>query len=250
MKHLKTEALVIRSQSYSEADKLLTLLTLEGGKIPSIARGACKTKSKLSASVELFTRGDFLLYRGRTLATVTQGEILNSFYSLRMDLLSYAYGQYFCELIGRLLEENEPCPKEYRLFLSALEAMNGDTAYLEVLARSFELKLVKNLGYTPYLDSCLVCSTQKTPFRLSFREGGLLCSKCSMRDPGANKITPGTLSLLAKLLTADFKRLRILKMNSKQRQEIFSINQALLSYNFNLGRCKALAFLEQLGCSR
>lgn len=248
MKHLKTEALVIRSQSYSEADKLLTLLTLEGGKVPSIARGACKTKSKLAASVQLFTRGDFLLYRGKTLATVTQGEILNSFYPLRVDLLKYAYGQYFCELIGRLLEENEPCPQEYRLLLSALETMNGDTAYLEVLARSFELKLLKNLGYTPYLDSCLVCSAQKAPFWLSFREGGLLCSQCSMRDPGAKKISLGTLSLLVKLLAADFKRLRILKMNAPQRQEILSVNQTLLSHNLNLGSCKTLAFLEQLGC--
>ncbi len=247
MKHLKTEALVIRSQNYSEADKLLTLLTLERGKVPAIARGACKTKSKLAASVQLFTRGDFLLYMGKTLATVTQGEIQESFHSLRYDLFKYAYGQYFCELTGRVLEEGEPCPQEYRLLLSSLEAMNNDTAYLEVLARSFELKLLKILGYPPYLECCLACSSQEGPFWLSFREGGIFCSQCSLRDPGAKKILPGTLSLLMKLLSADFKLLRALKMSSHQRGEIQSINKKLLSFNLNLGGSKTLAFLEQLG---
>lgn len=248
MKYLKTEALVIRSQNYSEADKLLTLLTLERGKVPAIARGACKTKSKLAASVQLFTRGDFLLYMGKTLATVTQGEILNSFHPLRYDLFKYAYGQYFCELTARLLEENEPCPQEYGLVLSALEAMNSDAAYLEVLARSFELKLLKILGYPPYLDCCLACSSKEGPFWFSVREGGLLCPQCSLRDPGAKKVSPGSLSLLMKLLSVDFKRLRTLRMSPGQREEIISINKKLLSFNLNLGGCKTLAFLEQLGC--
>ncbi len=248
MKYLKTEALVIRAQNFSEADKLLTLFTLEKGKVPAIARGACKTKSKLASSVQLFTRGDFLLYMGKTLATVSQGEIRESFHSLRYDLFNYAYGQYFCELVGRLLEEKEPCPQEYRLLLDALESMNGDTAYLEVLARSFELKLLKILGYPPYLECCLACSSQEGPLWLSFREGGLLCSRCSLRDPGAKKIPPGTLSLLTKLLSADFKALRALRMSSSQREDILSINKGLIRFNLNLGGCKSLRFLEQLGC--
>ncbi len=247
MKLIQTEGLVTGSRSYSEADKLLTLFTLEKGKVPAIARGACKTKSKLAASVQLFTRGDYQLHMGKSLATVTQGEIKTSFYSLRYDLTNYAYGQYFCELVNRLLEEKEPFPEVYQLLLIVFEVLKNGELDMELLARSFELKMLSILGYRPYLERCLACSRDSNFYRLSFREGGILCAECSLGSPGSQKINPGTLSVLKKLLSANCSLLKILKVSSSQKKEILLINKKLLSYNVNLGSCKSLVFLEELG---
>ncbi|PKM78949.1 MAG: DNA repair protein RecO [Firmicutes bacterium HGW-Firmicutes-13] len=245
MKYLKTEGLVIRSRSYSEADKLLTLFTLERGKVPAIAKGACKAKSKLGASVQMFTRGEFFLYMGRTLATVTQSEIKNSFHSLQYDLVKYAYGQYFCELVGRLMEENEPNREVYELLLAAFEFLSKEID-ADILARSFELKLLRILGYMPHLDGCLACSGLNSSYRLSYKEGGILCQSCSIRDPGAFKISLGTLSLLKKLLYADFTRLKVLKVELSQKREIKAINKKFFNHNLGLGTCKSMTFLEEL----
>lgn len=245
MKYLKTEGLVIRSQSYREADKLLTLFTLEGGKIPAVARGACKTKSKLAASVELFTRGDYLLYMGKTLATVTQAEIKTSFHSFRYDLVKYAYGQYFCELAGRVMEEREPNREVYALLLAVFGSLTKEID-VEILARSFELKLLRILGYMPHLNGCLACSKQNGSYRLSYKEGGVLCSSCSIRDSTALKISMGNLSLLKKLLNADFTKLKVLKVGSAQKKEIMAINKKFLQYNLRLSTCRSMVFLEEL----
>lgn len=247
-RYLKTEGLIIRSSSYGEADKLLNLLTLEGGRLPAIAKGACKPGSRLSGPVLLFTRGDYLLYKGKTLFTLTQGEILDSYQSLRDDLEKYAYGQYFCELMGRVLEEREPCPEMYLLLRAAFEALlqGGD---LETLARAYELKLLKGLGYAPYLGGCLACSRQVVPgsARLSCKEGGLLCPRCSARDKGALKLSPGSLPLLQRLLTPGFSRLKVLRLSPIQKKELLLVTKGLLGFSTSLGPCKSLAFLEELG---
>lgn len=245
MKNLRTEGLVIRSGNYGEADKLLTIFTLDRGKIPAIARGACKTKSKLAACVQLFTRGEFLLYMGKTLATVTQAEIKHSFYTLREDLFKYSYGQYFCELVGKLLEEKVPCPENYWLLLSAFKALEGE-GDMEVLARSFELKFLTLAGYEPYLEGCLACGGEASSYRLNYKEGGLVCSRCASQEGNSLKISLGIPSLLKKLIAWDLPRLKILKIQVPQKKKIAFINKKMLEYNMNLGPCKSLTFLESL----
>ena len=80
---LKTRALVLRSRPLGERDRLLSLLTLEQGKLSAVAPGARKIKSKLAAGVDYFTCGSFLLYRGRSLFTVSQLEVETSFRNIR-----------------------------------------------------------------------------------------------------------------------------------------------------------------------
>lgn len=247
MKNLNTEGLVIRSGNYGEAHKLLTIFTPQGGKIPAIARGACKTKSKLAAGVQLFIRGDYLLYMGKTLATVTQAQIKNSFYPLREDLFKYSYGQYFCELVGRLLEERTPSPEIYWLLLWAFKVLQeGGEGEGEVLARSFELKLLSLSGYEPHLQGCLLCGEENTSYRFYYQEGGLVCLRCTPLEGVSRPISLGTCSLLKKLLTSDFNRLKVLKIPPSTRKEIAFINKKMLEHNMNLTFCRSLNFLEAL----
>jgi len=65
----KTDALVLYSRNLGEADRLITLLAWERGKITAVARGARKVKSKLAAGVDLFTYGQYQFHRGRTLGS-------------------------------------------------------------------------------------------------------------------------------------------------------------------------------------
>jgi len=62
---IKTEAVVLRSMRYGEADRILTVLTLEHGKIGVIARGVRKSQSRLASRTDLFTRSRMQLARGR-----------------------------------------------------------------------------------------------------------------------------------------------------------------------------------------
>ncbi|NLJ55982.1 MAG: DNA repair protein RecO, partial [Firmicutes bacterium] len=110
MKLLKTRALILRSRPLGERDRLLSLFTYEQGKLTAVAPGARKVKSRLAAGVDYFNCGHFLLYRGKSLFTVTQLEIEINFVQIRKNIRAYACGMYFCELVEKLLEEGEPLP--------------------------------------------------------------------------------------------------------------------------------------------
>jgi len=59
------EGIVLRRIDYGEADRILTVLTLEHGKIGVIARGVRKSQSRLASRTDLFTRSRMQLARGR-----------------------------------------------------------------------------------------------------------------------------------------------------------------------------------------
>ena len=86
----KEQGIVLRSHKLGEADKIVTILTQGSGKVRAVAKGIRKTRSRFGARLEPLTHVSLLLYRGRSLDTVTQAEILSSFRTLRtgFDLIA------------------------------------------------------------------------------------------------------------------------------------------------------------------
>src|SRR3972149_6061937 len=102
----RTEAIVLRRADLGEADRLLTLLTPERGKLRVIAKGVRKIASRKSGHVELFNRVSLLMARGRgELDIVSQAETIEASRPLRDDLLRSTYAHYAAELIERFAEE-------------------------------------------------------------------------------------------------------------------------------------------------
>ncbi|MEG3067513.1 MAG: DNA repair protein RecO [Syntrophaceticus schinkii] len=103
----KAEAIVLRSIVYGEADRILTLFTREDGKVSAIAKGVRKTTSRLRGAVQLFSHTRLVLYSGRSLDTVSQGEAEDEFSYLERDLECFATASYCAELVSRLTPERE-----------------------------------------------------------------------------------------------------------------------------------------------
>lgn len=173
MGEIRSQAVILRARDYREADKLVTLLTRDVGKITIIARGTKRAKSKFASLVEPLTLGNFLLHRGKSLDILIQGEIIKAYGSLRMDLLRYAYGQYFCEMCERALPEGEPAANVFTLLVAALELLESDEDPARV-ARCFELSLLDELGFRPWLDGCRHCGGTDGPFRFDPQAGSLV----------------------------------------------------------------------------
>src|SRR5699024_11768395 len=101
------EGIVIRTQNYSETHKIITIFSKELGKISAICRGANKTKSKLSSLAQPFIKASFLIYLSKGLSTVQQGEIIEYFRSIRVDIIKTAYVEYLIEIITILFDDKE-----------------------------------------------------------------------------------------------------------------------------------------------
>ncbi len=116
----RTDALILRRQDFGEADRLLTVLTPEHGKIRAIAKGTRKPTARKTGHVELFALVDMLIARGRELHVVTQAETKEPFLLLREDLMRGAYADYVVELLDRFTAEQDTSRAEFELLSHAL----------------------------------------------------------------------------------------------------------------------------------
>jgi len=179
---LKTEAVVLRSIRYGEADRILHLYSRNRGRIGAIAKGARRPKSRFGGRLEPFFRLDLILHEGRSdLLTVTGVSTLDGFPRLRASGAALGAGARACDAVLRLLDSVEPNPAAYNLLCRYLALLDdpaaGCAAGLET-ALSFRLKLALAAGFVPELASCASCGEADHLSGFSGAAGGVVCAAC------------------------------------------------------------------------
>lgn len=181
-KTLKTEAVVLRSIRYGEADRILHLYSKTRGRIGAIAKGARKPKSRFGGRLEPFFRLDLVLHEGRgELLTVTSVATVDGFPRLRTSGRSLDAAARACDAVLRLLDSPEPNPPAYNLlchYLSLLDDPEAERADRLGTALSFRLKLALAAGFAPELASCAHCGEADYLSGFSGAAGGVVCSSC------------------------------------------------------------------------
>ena len=121
----RDEAVVLRTHKLGEADRIITLLTRQHGRVRAVARGVRRTTSRFGSRLEPFTHVDLQLADGRNLDTITQAETLTPFASgLGADYERYTAGTVMLETAERLVtEEKEPATQHFLLLVGGLRAM-------------------------------------------------------------------------------------------------------------------------------
>ena len=179
---LKTEAVVLRSIRYGEADRILHLYTAQRGRVGAIAKGARRTKSRFGGRLEPFFRLDLMLHEGRgELLTVTQASTVDGYPRLRASGAALAAGARACDAVLRLLDSAEPNPPAYNLlcrYLALLDDPGAPDAASLPTALSFRLKLALAAGFSPELASCARCGAAEHLVGFSGAAGGAVCASC------------------------------------------------------------------------
>lgn len=180
MKTLKTEAVVLRSIRFGEADRILHLYTPDDGKLGAIAKGARRTKSRFGARLEPFMRVNLVLRVGRgDLHGISAVETVQQFPRLRMSAAGLDWAARSCDAVGRLLDGPDPHPLAYNLLVNSLAAVDADPALAGKGAQvSFRLKLLVAAGLQPCLDSCVSCGSPGPLSSFSGAAGGVTCRDC------------------------------------------------------------------------
>ena len=147
-----TKALVLREVKYKEADKLLTVLTGDEGKLTVKARGALRKGCKYGAAAQLLTYSELTLYDYQGKWLVSEAETIEQFLPLRADIERLALGVYFAELLEAVSDEDLPNPALLQLGLNSLFALSKGLYPLEHVKAVFELRLLCIAGFAPDLD--------------------------------------------------------------------------------------------------
>ncbi len=174
----KTEAVVLRSIRYGEADRIIHLYTTTRGRVNAIAKGARRPKSRFGGRLEPFFRCELVLYEGRgELCTVNAASTLDGYPALRADGAAIDAAARACDAVLRLLDSAEPNLLAYNLLCRYLALLEAGEERLEA-ALAFRLKLILVAGFAPELAACARCGERQDLSGFSGAAGGVVCGSC------------------------------------------------------------------------
>lgn len=199
----RDRAVVLRTHTLGEADRIITLLTRGRGQLRAVAKGIRKTTSRFGGRLEPFMHIDLQLAEGRTLDTITQVQTLDPFARhIGSDYSAYTCGTAILETAERLVHD-EPAAQQYLLLVSALRAMTQGDRAPSLLLDSYQLRAMAVAGYAPSFDACAQCGRSGPHRNFHAGSGGILCEQC--RIPGSAHPQAETVQLLAALFSGDWQ---------------------------------------------
>lgn len=176
----KTEAVVLRSIRFGEADRVLHLYSERRGRIGAVAKGVRRVRSRFGGRLEPLSRVQLVLHEGRgELCTVTQADTVHGHAALRERRDSLERGVQACEAVLRLFDSQEPNGPVYNLLCRELALLDADpAAATRGQALAFRLKLLLAAGFLPELAACAACGEREHLGGFSAAAGGVVCAGC------------------------------------------------------------------------
>ena len=177
---VKTQAIVLRSIRFGEADRIVHLYTPHRGRIGAIAKGARRSRSRFGGRLEPFFRLDLVLHEGRgDLLTVTAAETVAGYGRLRADGPALDGAARACDALSRLFATEEAHPEVYNLLCNELALLDAEPALAgHANQLAFRLKLLLAAGLAPQLAACASCGSPEHLTGFSGAAGGVVCSAC------------------------------------------------------------------------
>ncbi len=185
---IKTEAVVLTSYPFREADRSYNALTKEHGKVSFVGRGARKGKAKLAPHLEPYAIIDLEIVQGRRSTTVISVEHKQAFRGINDVFGKRVLAQSSLSLLNTHIKEHDRDPYLYEGLLDWMNFLDESPEFSQLRSNfvlgSFLMKFMSHLGYEVELNSCISCKSEIFP--LSFRwhggRGGLVCSDCIEKD--------------------------------------------------------------------
>ncbi len=190
----KDEAVVLRTMRLGEADRIVTLVGRNNGKIRAVVKGVRRTKSRYGGRLEPFSYVSLVIWKGKSdLHTITQAEVLDPFRAVKEDLDRLSLGSVMLEACDRVAQESEASSKVLNLLVESLRRLSADGSPM-VLA-GFLLQLCGIAGFAPSMDRCAECSRPASWF--SPGQGGAVCPGCRTFD--SEEVGTSVLELMSDL---------------------------------------------------
>jgi DNA repair protein RecO (recombination protein O) len=243
----RDDGVVLRTQKLGEADRIITLLCRQNGRVRAVAKGVRRTKSRFGARLEPFTHVDLMIHPGRSLDVITQAEVIRAYGSpLAADYPKYTAGAAMLETAERLTPvEKEPAIRQFLLLIGGLRALgeadvpvpdpdsphrstdgagsagqsptatSGAALDPRLVLDAYLLRSLAVAGYAPALAECARCGTaDRRLSAFAVGAGGMVCESC--RPPGAASPSPETIALMQALLRGDWDS----AMRSERRHRV------------------------------
>lgn len=238
----RDEGVVLRTQKLGEADRIITLLTREHGRIRAVGKGVRRTRSKFGSRLEPFTHVDLQVYEGRSLDVVQQAETITSYGDQVVgDYARYTSGTAMLETAERMTaEENEPSVQQFLLLVGGLRTLAEGSHGPGLVLDAFLLRSLAVAGYAASFSDCARCALPGPHPFFNVSAGGAVCAGC--RPGGSVSPARETLDLLAALLSGDWPAADA--ADARHRREGSGLVAAYLQWHLERG-LRSLPMVER-----
>ena len=218
----RTDAIILRRRNFGEADRLLTVLTPRHGCLELIAKGARKPASAKTGHVELYTRSEMLVHRGRELGLAQQAELRKAWRPLHEDLQRGAWAGHVAELVLRFATPGEDEMSALFELLDATFTRLCGEQDARLVVRHFELQLLDETGFRPELQRCVVGGEEivAQDQYFSHGSGGVVCPECAARAAGRLPLALATLKVLRHLQRSPWAQARALRLAEARHNDV------------------------------
>lgn len=211
----RTEAIVLKTTSFGDADLIVTYLTRKYGLVRAFAKSPKKIKSKFGSSLEPLTHSHISFFgkEETPLPRLIQSDIIQPFQSLREDFTSLMKIYEMLELCLTFLPEREPNEENYRLLLNTLIKMEENSDQ-RICRLYYKLKFLDIAGLLPGLDACGRCgrlpgTNRYHSFYIS--DGSIICSNCLRNGKKPLVFSEGSLKFYKSILKWNYSTIDRIK---------------------------------------
>ncbi len=219
MASTKVKAIVIGGTNVKEKDKLLTLFSLEEGKISVSMKGVRGDKAKLKSAKDVFTFGEFVIEEGKFSKIVTSVDVIDNFYALSADIEKYYEACAVVDVVGKVTTEPNP-----QLFIELIKALKT-LCYADVkkyyVIDKFLLTIFKAMGYGFLDDKCSGCGAKLEKKYFNFTIGEIVCPAC--RTMQSEEVSGACFSAMKLLENIDYDKLHTIKLGGLGEMQAYNL---------------------------
>ncbi|MDY5584617.1 MAG: DNA repair protein RecO [Arcanobacterium sp.] len=237
----RDKAIVLRTHDLGEADRIITLLTRDNGKVRAVAKGVRKTKSRYGSRLEPFSYVDIQLYAGKTFEVVSQVESINAYHRVIITNYDvYTAASAILETCDRIISDEGLADLAHFVLLhGAIHAIATNAHHPELILGSYILRAMSYSGWELAIYECAICGEAGPHEALNISVGGAVCNNCA--PPGSARPTIDTWQLLAALNAGDWNIADLAQ--SPARKSTLSIITSFLQWHLE----KNVASLKYVG---
>ena len=245
--YIVVRGIVLRETETKEADKILTVLTAEQGRISVIARGVRRKGCKYAACAQPLAYSEWTLYQKGDWYYANDGSTLELFNGLRTDLEAMALGFYMAELTEAVTTEETAAAELLRHLLNGLYALSALHKLPALVKPAFEMKLLSLAGYEPLADGCVYCGCPEPEQPLlDVVQGVLRCRSCGVKESALSMpLCVDSLKALRHVIYGDPKRLYSFRLGEEALRRFSGAAEAFAAAQLERG-FRTLEFYKSL----
>jgi DNA repair protein RecO (recombination protein O) len=226
---VRSEAIVLRSVDFGEADRIVTLLTKDLGKIAVIARNARKSQKRFGGALEPFAvmAAEVALGRGEV-SRLASAALIRPFPSILGTLAKMQAGGRALELVRDAIPNGPVDARIFDVCVGVFAMLDGAETVREEHELAFVVRLASLLGFAPRVDRCVQCGAVAPPGKAALFDAQRSAIACRACGGAPIKLSGATRRILGALGTAGWKDLAHAPWPSAARDEVRRVADGLV----------------------